>query len=73
MNNKHSVYYKYSAKQSAKLHYGLVILNCLVFGGGAIAALWLFVFRESWIYLFFSLLCFLLYFILSSVLLNVLG
>lgn len=73
MNNKHSIYYKYGAKECARLHYGLAILNCLVFGGGAIVALWLFVFRESWIYLIFSLFCFFLYFILSSVLLNVLG
>lgn len=68
MNNKHSIYHKYSAKECARLHYGLTILNCLVFGGGAIAALWLFVFRESWIYLVFVPFCLLLCWILSCIL-----
>lgn len=73
MNNKHSIYYKYSANECARLHYGLWLLNCVVFGGGTIAALWLFVFRESWIYLIFALFCFFLCFILSRVLGSALG
>lgn len=73
MNNKHSIYYKYSAEESVRLYYGLVILNCVVFGGGAIAALWLFVFRESWIYLIFASFFILLYFILRRVPADALG
>ncbi len=73
MNNKHSIYYKYRAKECARLHYGLVILNCLVFGGGAVVAAWLGVFRESRIYWIFCLFCVLIYFILSRVLGDALG
>lgn len=73
MNQKHSIYYKYDAKTCVTFQYGFLILNGLVFGGGTVAALWISMFRESWLYSVFALFCFLIYMILRHVPSNVLG
>lgn len=73
MNHKHSIYYKYDAKTCVRLHYGFLILNGLVFGGGTVAALWISMFRESRLYSMIALFCFLIYMILRHVPSAILG
>ncbi len=73
MNHKHSIYYQYDAKTCVRFHYGFLIGNGLVFGGGTVALLWISMFRESRLYSLFALLCFLIYMILRHVPSNVLG
>lgn len=68
MNHKHSIYYKYDAKTCVGLHYGLLILIALIFGGGTIAALWVSMIWESDLaFLFALILFFCYYFILRRI------
>lgn len=61
MKRRHSIYYKYNAKTCVGLHFGFLMLNGLVLGGGTIAALWISMFQENLGYFALAMFCFLFY------------
>ncbi len=62
MNHKHSIYYKYNAKTCERLHYGILILNALIWGGVIIGALWVSMIWESDLAFLFALVMFFCYY-----------